>query len=176
LKDYYYITSKKIWEVISILILHLKNNNMKILPIYLTISLTFTNLFSIGKENVQNNEKTPDNISSLILLLNKNEVEKAINIFFNNSYLQNEKNKKSSLIKKFNNYKKIYGKINNYYSVGEFSITKNLKRYYGILNYEKHPVYMKFNLYLNNNGKWVITEYKLSLVVEEIIPKKLLLK
>lgn len=67
-----------------------------------------------------------------------------------------------------------YGKPESFEFVSESSITNRSSIVLGVINYQKGPLYARFQIYKLPTGLWVATEFKFHTEAAQIFPERVL--
>lgn len=97
----------------------------------------------------------------------------AINVWLKGSALEGN-TQATSQANSLRQIEDFYGKAESYETLSESTISARTKLVFFVINYQKGPVYGRFQVYQLASGKWVSTEFKFQTEAAKILPDPML--
>lgn len=69
-----------------------------------------------------------------------------------------------------------YGRSTGYEIIQAFPLTPSTLRVYGVILFERGPLYVRWDCYKTMDAGWIIPEFQFDMTADEILPQELLFK
>lgn len=99
----------------------------------------------------------------------------AVNAWMIGSPLEKDPAGRSRILGALSAVEGIYGKSTGYEIIQIFALTPSTLRIYGVILFEKGPLYVRWDCYRTTDG-WVIPEFVVNTTAEKVIPVELLFR
>ena len=115
----------------------------------------------------------PDIVTKGTEALAKEGAAAAIDVWLQGSPINSDSAGKSKLLGGMSAVQDLYGKPLGFELIESFAMTPSLTRVYGIITYEKGPLYARWDCYKSAGG-WIVPEFLVNTTAEQVLPQSLL--
>lgn len=117
----------------------------------------------------------PDIVANGVKALKETNASAAIDVWLKGSPIENDTTGRGKILGGLSTIEGLYGKSTGFDVVEVFPVTPTTVRVYGVVRYEKGPLYARWDCFKTPSG-WIIPEFFFNTTAEQVFPAALLYK
>ncbi len=118
----------------------------------------------------------PDVVSKGLNALKISGSAAALDAWLLGSPIEKDAAGRSKILGDLSAIENLYGRATGYEIIQVFPLTPSTLRIYGVILFEKGPLYVRWDAYKTINAGWIIPEFLFHTTAEEVLPRDLLFK